>query len=147
MEPTDADVGVFLDTVAGEVRRRDATTLVDLLQRITGQAPRMWGSSIVGFGRYHYRYASGRGGEGPAAGFSPRKAATTVYLADGVGAHADHLEQLGPHTTGVGCLYIKDLADVDLTVLETVLAASYRAVVGDGSVRFSSDDAGPGSSG
>ena len=88
----------------------------------------MWGPSIIGFGQYHYRYDSGREGDGPAASFSPRKAATTIYLPDGSGAYADRLSRLGPHTTGVGCLYLKDLATVDLGVLEEIVAESYRTV-------------------
>ena len=90
----------------------------------------MWGT-IVGFGRYHYRYASGREGDSPAAGFAARKAATTVYVANGVGAHADLLERLGPHTTGVGCIYMKDLAEVDLDILETITSQSYAALTAD----------------
>ena len=90
----------------------------------------MWGSSIVGFGTYHYRYSTGREGDGPAASFSPRKAATTIYLPDGIGAHADRLAALGPHTTGAGCLYLKDLDQVDLSVLEDIIP-SHQAVVGE----------------
>jgi hypothetical protein len=122
---TDDDVREFLDRVQHPVRRRDADTLLELMTRATGQPARMWGSSIIGFGTYHYKYASGREGDAPAAGFSPRKAATTIYLADGIGAHRELLERLGPHTTGVGCLYVKDLAQVDLDVLERLVAASY----------------------
>ena len=85
----------------------------------------MWGSSIVGYGTYHYRYESGREGDAPAAGFSPRKAATTVYLADGVAAYTALLERLGPHKTSVGCVYIKDLSEVDLDVLGQIIAQSY----------------------
>ena len=85
----------------------------------------MWGSSIVGYGVYHYRYPSGREGDAPAAGFSPRKAATAVYLADGVGAHAALLERLGPHKAGVGCIYLKDLSEIDLEVLEKLIRRSY----------------------
>lgn len=124
----DDDVRGFLDRVQHPVRRRDADTLLELMTRATGQPARMWGSSIIGFGTYHYKYASGREGDAPAAGFSPRKAATTIYLADGIGAHPELLERLGPHTTGVGCLYVKDLAQVDLTVLEELVASSYSAL-------------------
>lgn len=85
----------------------------------------MWGKSIVGFGSYHYRYASGREGDAPAASFSPRKAALSVYLTDGVGAYAELLSRLGDHSVGVGCLYIKDLERVDLGVLERIVAESY----------------------
>ena len=84
----------------------------------------MWGS-IIGFGEYHYRYASGREGDAPAASFAPRKEATTLYVMDGVDAYRDELDRLGPHTTGVGCIYIKDLDKVDLDALEAVVARSY----------------------
>lgn len=118
------DVQEHLAGVTPAKRRRDAQTLLALMQRATGTQPRMWGS-IVGFGQYHYRYQSGREGDAPAAGFAARKAATTVYVSDGVAAHADALERLGPHTTGVGCLYIKDLEAVDLPVLEAIITRSY----------------------
>jgi hypothetical protein len=115
----------YLDSVTPARRRRDAGTLLDLVSRVTGQPPRMWGT-IVGFGEYHYRYGSGREGSAPAAGFAARKAASTIYLADGVAMHGKALDRLGPHTTGVGCLYIKDLGSVDLAVLESIIARSYR---------------------
>jgi hypothetical protein len=99
-----AEVGAFIGTVRDQKRRRDAGTLVVLMSRATGEEAAMWGSSIVGFGSYHYRYPSGREGDGPAAAFSPRKVATTVYLADGVGHHMALLERLGPHKAGVGCV-------------------------------------------
>lgn len=120
----DEAVQVHLDGVSPATRRRDAITMVEVMRRATGEEPRLWGS-IVGFGSYHYRYESGRQGDAPAAGFAARKAATTVYVLDGVGAHTDLLARLGPHTTGVGCIYVKDLTVVDLDVLETVVARSY----------------------
>ncbi|WP_448006411.1 DUF1801 domain-containing protein [Agromyces bauzanensis] len=125
---TDAAVREFLDRVEHPVRRRDAATMLEVMTRVTGQPAKMWGSSIVGFGSYHYRYASGREGDAPAAGFSPRKPATTIYLNDGIDAHAELVERLGPHTTGVGCLYLKDLAQIDLAALEEIIAASYRTL-------------------
>ena len=125
---TGASVREFLDGVTHITRRRDADTLLALMERATGESAHMWSSSIVGFGEYHYKYASGREGDAPAAAFSPRKAASTVYLADGIGAHEQALAGLGPHTTGVGCLYLKDLDDVDLSVLEAIVRDSYRAV-------------------
>jgi len=125
---TDAAVREFLDGVDHPVRRRDADTMLELMTRATGRPAEMWGRSIVGFGSYHYAYESGREGDAPAAAFSPRKAATTVYLADGIGAHAAMVERLGPHTTGVGCLYLKNLDDIDLATLEEIVAASYRTV-------------------
>ena len=121
-------VRAFIDAVPNPTRRRDAETLLELMARITGEPARMWFRSIVGFGQYHYKYASGREGDACAAGFSPGKAATTIYLANGVGAYAEQLERLGTHTTGVGCLYITDLGKVDLAVLEAIIADSYRIV-------------------
>lgn len=118
------DVRAYLAGISAPVRRRDAETMIEVMRRATGREPRMWGT-IVGFGEYHYKYESGREGDAAAAGFAARKAATTVYIPDGVGAHADLLEQLGPHTTGVGCIYMKDLTAVDLQVLETIVARSY----------------------
>lgn len=125
---TDADPHAFVAAVARPGRRRDAETVLALMRRATGQPPAMFGTSIVGFGEYRYTYASGRSGHAPAAGFSPRAAATVVYLADGVEAHADALARLGPHTTGVGCLYLAHVERVDLGVLEEVVAASYAAL-------------------
>ena len=128
MSETHEAVRAHLDTVASETRRRDADTLLELMGRITGEEPRMWGPSIIGFGSYHYKYASGREGDAPAAGFSPRKAATSVYLPDGVGTYTQQLARLGEHKVGVGCLYLKDLRKVDLEVLESIIAESHRAV-------------------
>jgi hypothetical protein len=125
---TDEDPAAFLDAVTPAVRRRDAQTLRDLMERVTGEAPRMFGPSMVGFGEYRYEYASGHSGHAPAASFAPRKAATTVYLPDGIGAHEDLLAKLGPHTTGVGCLYLKDLEAVDLAVLEEIVRRSWATV-------------------
>jgi hypothetical protein len=128
MTPVPDDVRAFLDRVQNAGRKADAETLLELIGRITGEPPRMWGPSIIGFGEYHYKYQSGREGSAPGAGFAPRKPATTIYLPDGVGAYADEATRLGTHTTGVGCLYIKHLSDVDLAVLESIIASSYRSV-------------------
>ncbi len=127
-DPDEAAVRAHIDGVASPARRQDAETLLELMGRVTGEPPRLWGPSIVGFGQYHYRYESGREGDAPAASFSPRKAATTIYLPDGTGAYADELDRLGPHTTGVGCLYLKDVSAVDAGLLERIVEASYRAV-------------------
>ena len=126
----DGDVAAFLAGVPHEVRRRDAHMLVELMQRVTGEPPRMWGTSIVGFGRYHYRYATGREGDAAAAGFSPRKAATTVYVPDGFDRYSELLGRLGPHTTSVSCLYLKDLAQIDLDVLAELVRRSYTTTTG-----------------
>jgi predicted GIY-YIG superfamily endonuclease len=123
----DDPVRDHLAAVRSAKRRADAETLLDLMRRVTAQEPAMW-ATVVGFGSYHYRYESGREGDAPAAGFAPRAAASTVYLPDGVGAHRDLLDRLGPHTTGVGCLYLKDLGQVDLAVLEEIVRRSYATV-------------------
>lgn len=125
---TDGDVDAFLAAVEPEGRRRDALTLRALMERVTGQPARLWGPSIVGFGRYDYRYPSGREGEMAAAGFSPRKAATSVYFVDGFEAYAEDLTRLGPHSIGASCLYLKRLDDVDLPVLEDMVRRSYATV-------------------
>jgi hypothetical protein len=125
------DVRAHLAAVASPTRRRDAATLLELLARVTGETPRMW-ATVVGFGEYHYRYGSGREGNAPAAGFAPRKAASTVYVPDGVAAHAELLGRLGPHTSGVGCLYLTDLAAIDMGVLEEIVTRSYATVTADG---------------
>lgn len=125
---TGGDVDAFLAGVEPEARRRDALALRALMERVTGQPARMWGPSIVGFGRYRYRYPSGREGDMAAASFSPRKAATSVYVVDGFDAYADDLARLGPHTVGASCLYLKRLDDVDLRVLEDIVRRSYATV-------------------
>src|SRR5689334_13469543 len=98
--------------------------MIDIMGRVTGLEPELHGT-IVGFGRYHYRYESGRQGDAPAAAFAPRKTATVVYVSDGVAAHAEALQRLGPHTSGVGCIYLKDLSKNDLSVLEAIIAKSF----------------------
>ena len=124
MADQDERVAEFLDRVTPARRQRDARTMLTLMGRVTGQPARLVGT-IIGFGTYHYRYASGREGEGPGAAFAPRKSALTIYLTDGVGAHADLIERLGAHAEGVSCLYVKDLEQVDLKVLEQIVARSY----------------------
>jgi hypothetical protein len=125
--PTDGDVEAFLSSVP-EPAQSDCRALVTMMSSATGAAPVMWGSSIVGFGSVHYRYASGREGDWFRVGFSPRKRALTVYLMDGVDRHSHQLERLGEHSVGKGCLYIKRLDDVDEDVLVEIVndSASYR---------------------
>jgi Domain of unknown function (DU1801) len=127
MVPTSADVDAFIDAVPNENRRSDARQLCELMRSATGEPPVMWGPSIVGFGSYHYRYESGRTGDAPLAGFSPRKANLVVYL---VGGFEDRypklLDKLGPHKTGKACLYLKRLGDVDLDVLRQLVERSMR---------------------
>jgi hypothetical protein len=106
---TGASVRDFIDSVENEHKRRDSRELVTLMEAISGSRAAMWGSSMVGFGRYQYRYASGREGEFFLTGFSPRKTALTVYVMPGLERYADQLERLGPHKTGKSCLYLKSL--------------------------------------
>lgn len=124
----DPQVEAYLAGVSSAVRRRDAQTLIELMSRVTGQEPAAWPGRIIGFGSYHYRYESGREGDAPAAAFAPRSTATVVYLLDGLGRYTAELEALGPHTGGVGCLYLKRLDAVDLDVLERIVRSSYEAV-------------------
>ena len=118
---TTSSVGAFIDALTDPTRRSDAKVLVQLMQRASGEKPTMWGPSIVGFGSYHYRYDSGREGDMPLVAFSPRKAALVLYGLLGHGDTEALLAKLGNHTTGKGCLYIKKLADVESTVLETLI--------------------------
>lgn len=123
MKPTGDDVAGLIAKAAPAIRRRDAETLTALMQEISGREPMTWGT-IIGFGHVHYRYPTGNEGEAGVLGFAPRKAATTIYLFDGVDAHREALAELGPHTTGVGCVYIKDLEKIDLEVLRGILTRS-----------------------
>jgi hypothetical protein len=124
--PTTADVGAFVDSVADDHRRADAWLLLDIMRAATGQPPVMWGTSIVGFGSRHYRYASGREGDVPAVSFSPRKAQTVLYLTGGLAKYADLLPRLGQHQTGKGCLYLKRVDQADAAILREIAARSYR---------------------
>jgi Domain of unknown function (DU1801) len=124
--PTDSDVEAFLAAVPDE-RRADARTLCSLLAEVTGEPPVLWGTSIVGFGTYHYRYESGHEGDSALVGFSPRKANLVLYRVGGFAdRHPQLLERLGPHKTGKGCLYLESLADVDLDVLRELVDRSTR---------------------
>lgn len=131
-QPNDASVEEFLAGIADPVRQRDARTVCALMAEVTGQPPVMWGSSIVGFGSFHYTYASGRSGDWMAVGFSPRKASTTLYLMDGFESYPELLDRLGPHSTGKACLYVKRLADVDHSVLRDLVARSYAQTADEG---------------
>src|SRR5688572_807272 len=114
---TDASVAEFLGAVPDPQRRADAEEVCELMREVTGHEPAMWGPSIVGFGQYRYRYASGREGVWPAVGLSPRKQALTLYISEGFDEYAELMARLGPHTIGKSCLYIKRLSDVDTDVL------------------------------
>jgi hypothetical protein len=127
-KPTNVSVAAFIDAIADETRRADAKALVKLMQRATGEKPKMWGPSIVGFGSYHYTHDSGREGDMAVACFSPRKAATVLYQMTGFNESAALLARLGKHTTSGSCLHIKKLADVDPKVLEELIVKSVAAV-------------------
>jgi hypothetical protein len=123
-KPTSASVTDFLAAIPDEARRADCLTLLGLMKRATGAEARMWGASIVGFGNYHYKYASGREGDWFVIGFAPRKQDLTVYLMGGFDRHAALMRRLGKHKTGRACLYIRRLADVDLAVLKELIRVS-----------------------
>lgn len=126
-KPTAVTADEFIAAVADDTRRADAAAVSAMMARVTGEPATMWGPSIVGFGKYRYRYDSGREGEMCRVGFSPRKAELVFYIGAGRPEQAALLERLGKHKTGKGCLYVKRLADVDPEVLEAIVANGYRA--------------------
>lgn len=123
---TKESVPAFLKKIPDTDRRADCQTVVDLMRAVTKEEPRMWGSSIVGFGHYTMKYASGREAEWPITGFSPRKNDLTLYFMGGFDDSADLMKSLGKYKTGKGCLYIKKLSDVDLTVLKKLVTRSVK---------------------
>lgn len=125
--PTKLSVAAFIDALTDQARRADAKALVKLMQNATGEKPKMWGPSIIGFGSYHYTYDSGREGDMPVVGFSPRKAAIVLYGMRAFSGSEALLPKLGKHTTGKGCLYIKKLAEVDQKLLEALVVKSVAA--------------------
>lgn len=123
-QATVARVEDFVTGIADENQRADARSLIALMTRLSGEPATMWGPSIIGFGRYRYRYDSGREGEMCRIGFSPRKGQTVLYLIDGFKGHAELMAKLGKHKTGKSCLYVKRLSDIDLVVLEDMCRSS-----------------------
>ena len=122
----DASVEAFLQTVKEESKRKDCEAVLKIMKQATKEKPKMWGTSIVGFGDYHYKYESGRENDWFQVGFSPRKQNITLYLMGGFNGHEDLLEKLGKHTIGGGCLYIKKLEDVDTKVLKKLVSESVK---------------------
>ena len=120
-QPTTVDPRDYVATVEPERRRDDGLVLLEFFDRVTGMPAKMWGPSMIGYGRYHYKYESGREGEFFLTGFSPRKSALTIYIMPGYRDQAATLKRLGMHKTGRSCLYINKLADVDMTVLEELV--------------------------
>lgn len=125
-KPSTVNVDAFIAAVEKPVRREDAVVLREMMERVTGEPATMWGPSIIGFGSYHYQYASGREGDTCRVGFSPRSANLVLY-AGSFPEYAALLERLGKHKAGKGCLYLNKLADVDLSVLEEIIRYSYKS--------------------
>jgi hypothetical protein len=131
-QKTNASVTAFLKSIADDDRRKDCQTLVRIMKRAVGAEPKMWGTSIVGFGHYHYKYASGRENDWFLAGFSPRKQDLTLYIMAGFDHYDALMARLGKHKTGKSCLYLKRLADVDVAVLEDLISASVKHMTANG---------------
>jgi hypothetical protein len=125
--PTEVSVTAFVDALTEPTRRLEAKAVIKLMKNATGEKPKMWGPSIIGFGTHHYKYESGREGDTVLVGFSPRKPATVLYGVIGFKDAAKLLAKLGKHTTGKGCLYIKNLSEVDQKVLEELIVKSVAA--------------------
>lgn len=125
-KPTQASVKEFLNQIPDKERRDDCFAVAKIMEEITGDKPKMWGPSIVGFGTYHYKYASGHEGDWPIAAFSPRKRDLTLYLMVGFEKNADLMKQLGKHSTGKSCLYIKRLSDIHIPTLKRLIKWSVK---------------------
>ena len=130
-QPHDGSVDAFLQSVPHKTRRSDGLILLDLFEKTTGEKPVMWGAALVGFGQYHYKYDSGREGDGPIAAFSPRKANLSLHLmgcyhSGGFDGQKLLFERLGKHKMGASCLYINKLSDIDMDILEHIIAGSYK---------------------
>jgi len=126
---TEADVRAFIQSFTdSEQKRQDSYALIKLMQEMSGFPPKMWGPSIIGFGTYHYKYASGHEGDAPILGFSPRKAAISLYVYTPVPEHENLLEGLGRFTMGKACIYIKKLSDIDIEKLKEMMKASIHYV-------------------
>ena len=124
-QPTNVDVNTFIGNLDSEKRRQEAIVLVQLMRSATGEPPVMWGPSIIGFGTYHYIYESGREGDFMCVGFSPRKAAISLYIMGEHTHYQSHFEALGKYSKGKSCIYIKKLEDVDLKVLAALVKDSF----------------------
>jgi hypothetical protein len=122
--PTGDDVVAHLQSIEDEQRRADCFALLEMMKRATGAEPVLWGNGIIGFGDYHYRSSSGREGDWFEAGFASRKANIAVHIMPGIDRYGEILERLGKHKTGVGCVYIKRLSDIDVNVLEELVTTA-----------------------
>ncbi len=122
----DASVDKFLKGIKDETKRDDSFQVLEIMKKVTRAEPKMWGTSIIGFGDYHYKYESGREGDNFLTGFSPRKQNLTLYIFGGFDEHEELLNKLGKYTLGKGCLYIKKLEDVDAKVLKELVTRSVK---------------------
>ena len=123
-KPTNQSVKEFLNQISDPERRADCFAVAKIMEELTGEKPKMWGPSIVGFGTQHYKYASGREGDWPRAAFSPRKKDLTVYLMIGFDKHEELMQKLGKHSVGKSCLYIKRLSDIHVPTLKKLIKIS-----------------------
>jgi len=124
----DASVDAFLNTMTDEKKKKDSYAIIDIMRKITKCEPKMWGSAIIGFDSYHYKYDSGHEGDMCLIGFSPRKANISLYLMCGLHSDKALMEKLGKHKMGKGCLYIKSMDDVDPKILKQVIEGSVEAI-------------------
>ncbi|MAP93755.1 MAG: hypothetical protein CMK07_02275 [Ponticaulis sp.] len=124
-KPTDVTPERYVASVENDIRRADADALLKIFAEVTGLKPQMWGPSIIGYGRYHYKYESGREGEFLMTGFSPRKANQVIYVMPGYTDHSAILDRIGKYKLGKSCLYINKLADIDLNVLKELIASGF----------------------
>jgi len=125
-KPTQASVKDFLNQIPDKERRDDCFAIAKIMEEVTGDKPKMWGPSIVGFGTFHYKYASGREGDWPVTGFSPRKKDLTLYIMMGFEKHADLMKQLGKYSNAKSCLYIKRLSDIHVPTLKKLIKSSVK---------------------
>ncbi|MFV1883739.1 MAG: DUF1801 domain-containing protein [Balneola sp.] len=126
--PTELSVSDYLNSIEDARRKEDCWYIHDLMKKITGKEAKMWGTSMIGFGSYHYKYESGREGIMLSTGFSNRKNAITMYIMDGFKKHEELLKKIGTHKTGKSCFYIKQLSDIDIDILSLVISESLKAV-------------------
>ena len=123
-KPNDKSIADYLNSVENDTKREDSFTILELMKEVTGVEPIMWGDSIIGFGTYHYKYASGREADWFLTGFSPRVQSLTLYIMDGFEEYDDLLGKLGKHSTGKSCLYVKRLENIDLDILREMVEKS-----------------------
>jgi hypothetical protein len=124
--PTESSVADFIKTLPDAQRQKDAKAIIEIMQKQSGFAPKMWGPAIIGFGNYHYKYESGHEGDSPLIGFSPRKAEFALYLSSAFEKRDELLKQFGKHKTGKACIYIKKMEDINVDVLKKMIAASLK---------------------